>query len=608
MVVFRQLRQLMTSGYVFARESAAQLVLIVLSILCEALSLSLLVPVLKMIESGQSLADLAKGSGFWKTIAEVFTVLGIPQTLLGLLGTVFAAVCLRQAIRYQMVMSISRLKQRVEMRLSLDLYGAMLRVTPEILQAIGTGRFAFIVNNISNGAAAILRTHFAYVNSVLICVAYVAMSIPVAPVPALVGIAIALIVARLMKRFGLHSRRLAQRGLETRQALQNHLAERYRNWRIVKLANTEATEISQLNGWARRLFNLDLTNSRISALSDLAVVPLMTGLTLSILYLSVEVFHIQVSQIAFLVMMLIRLEPIVRGFSQQRQSLERFGVQLDEAFRLLDEYTTARERESGNAEFQGCAQAVEFRDVRYTYPGSSVPAVAGMSFRIPAHAVTALVGPSGSGKSTLVDLLTRLLKPEQGSILVDGQDISSYQLASLRKGMAYVSQRPVLFDMTIAENISYGIENVNEAELVEAARLAGALGFISAMPEGFASKAGEGGVKLSGGQQQRLGLARAFLSGAPLLILDEPTSAVDFESEELIKQAIDTIVRERGTTVIIIAHRASTISNASHVVVIDKGEIVLEGTPANLMAETNWYSRMVVSESADMESKTALRP
>lgn len=206
---------------------------------------------------------------------------------------------------------------------------------------------------------------------------------------------------------------------------------------------------------------------------------------------------------------------------------------------------------------------------------------------------TAIVGASGSGKSTIANLLLRFYVPTQGRITVDGVDIQDYSLASWRRRVGVVSQEPQLFNDTIANNIAYGMPGATRRQIEEAARIADAHGFISAMPDGYDSYVGDGGSTLSGGQRQRICIARAVLRNPDLLIFDEATSALDSESELQVQHSIDTLLE--GRTAVIIAHRLSTIRSADQIVVIDKGKVAERGTHEELLAQKGIYYRMVTN-------------
>ena len=219
-----------------------------------------------------------------------------------------------------------------------------------------------------------------------------------------------------------------------------------------------------------------------------------------------------------------------------------------------------------------------FDDVTFHYGGHRAPLYDGLSVDIRAGERVGLVGRSGSGKTTFVKLVQRLYDVSGGRILIDGQDIAKATQHSLRSQIAIVQQDPILFHRSLAENIAYGRPGASMAAIEQAARLANAHDFILRLPKGYGTLVGERGVKLSGGERQRVALARAFLADAPVLILDEATSSLDSESEGLIQQAMERLMK--GRTSIVIAHRLSTVRSLDRILVFDRGEIVEQGTHA----------------------------
>ena len=232
-----------------------------------------------------------------------------------------------------------------------------------------------------------------------------------------------------------------------------------------------------------------------------------------------------------------------------------------------------------------------FRDVDFSYAASSRPALDGASFNVPAGKTVALVGPSGAGKSTVVSLLLRFLEPQSGAVEVNGMPVSQLDPAAWRERIAWVPQRPYLFAASVAENIRLGRATATDEEVRTAARLAQAHEFIDALPQGYETPLGERGMRLSGGQAQRIALARAFLRAAPLLLLDEPTSQLDAESEDALRVAFAELASDRTT--LVIAHRLSTIYRADAIVVLDAGRVVDSGTHATLLKTCPVYRGLV---------------
>lgn len=247
----------------------------------------------------------------------------------------------------------------------------------------------------------------------------------------------------------------------------------------------------------------------------------------------------------------------------------------------------------GNINFEAVSMRYSESKGQESNEKSTTLALNAIDLQIEEGKTTAIVGASGSGKSTIANLLLRFYVPTQGRITVDGVDIQDYSLASWRRRVGVVSQEPQLFNDTIANNIAYGMPGATRRQIEEAARIADAHGFISAMPDGYDSYVGDGGSTLSGGQRQRICIARAVLRNPDLLIFDEATSALDSESELQVQHSIDTLLE--GRTAVIIAHRLSTIRSADQIVVIDKGKVAERGTHEELLAQKGIYYRMVTN-------------
>ncbi|RPD47281.1 ABC transporter ATP-binding protein [Paracnuella aquatica] len=240
----------------------------------------------------------------------------------------------------------------------------------------------------------------------------------------------------------------------------------------------------------------------------------------------------------------------------------------------------------------GIKGEVQFEHVSFSYPGrKDVPVLRDISLHAAPGEQVALVGPSGAGKSTLASLLLRFYELDNGSLYLDGKPITAIPLTQLRKQMAFVPQEVILFGGTIRENIAYGKPGATDEEIIAAARSANAHEFITAFPEQYNTVVGERGIKLSGGQRQRIAIARAILKDPAILILDEATSSLDSESEQLVQQALDNLMK--GRTSFVIAHRLSTIRKADQIVVIDKGTVLEQGSHEQLMKAGGLYRKLI---------------
>src|SRR6266513_414818 len=355
-------------------------------------------------------------------------------------------------------------------------------------------------------------------------------------------------------------------------ALNHALEESIGCHRVVKVFGGQEYEAARFESGANKVrrFNMKMTSA---AAANVPLVQIVVSIALAlIVYLAVRQAVADETTVggfvSFLTAMLLVFPPL-RRLTGANQTLQRGLAAAESVFRLMDEEP---ERDTGTAEIGRAAlDAVSFS----IEPGETV----------------ALVGASGAGKSTLANLLPRFYSPDSGQILIDGIDVATLRLASLRANIALVSQDVVLFNDTVAANVAYGrLAGTSEADVVRAAEAAHAMQFIRQMPEGLATPIGENGVRLSGGQRQRLAIARAFLKNAPVLILDEATSALDSESERHIQAALETLMRGRAT--LVIAHRLSTIERADRIIVLDAGRIAETGRHADLIAASGIYAKL----------------
>ncbi|MDJ0594194.1 MAG: ABC transporter ATP-binding protein [Pleurocapsa sp. MO_226.B13] len=354
--------------------------------------------------------------------------------------------------------------------------------------------------------------------------------------------------------------------------------------RTVKGSATEDFERKQFYRASTEVLKAEAQVASLSAL----VKPLADSLASTILIAMVIVaFHfliskggLQTSSLLAFMFVLFRMMPLVSQVNGARENLSRFQGSVNNIQELLKNDDKPY-LSNGNLKFPGLQQEINFSSVSFGYEPNNL-ILKDINLTIEKGKITALVGESGAGKTTLADLIPRFYDLTKGSILFDGEDLRNFDLTSVRRKMAIVSQDTFIFNASVRDNIAYGLEKIDEKEIWSVAQLAHAVEFIEELPEGLDTVLGDRGVRLSGGQRQRIAIARALLRNPDILILDEATSALDSLTERLIQESLEKLSQDR--TVIAIAHRLSTIAKADKVVVLDRGKIAEQGNYQELLA------------------------
>jgi subfamily B ATP-binding cassette protein MsbA len=277
----------------------------------------------------------------------------------------------------------------------------------------------------------------------------------------------------------------------------------------------------------------------------------------------------------------------VKDLASMNNSIAQTAVAVERIRTILD--ADAILPEKPDASEQKITGEIVFDHVAFAYD-ASCPVLRDVSFTVKPGQMIGVVGPTGGGKSTIMSLIPRFYDPSAGAVLVDGVDVRDYRIQALRDQIGYVLQETVLFRGSVRDNIAYGRADATEAEIIEAAKLANADEFIARMPNGYQTFVGDRGDTLSGGQRQRIGIARAIIRNNPILILDEPTAALDTESERLVIEALERLMK--GRTVLTIAHRLSTIRDANKIIVLKDGVVAEQGTHDQLLALGGTYAEL----------------
>jgi subfamily B ATP-binding cassette protein MsbA len=400
-----------------------------------------------------------------------------------------------------------------------------------------------------------------------------------------VGPLIALVVNYASKRF----RKIARRIQASMGGITHYLGEAIEGHQPVKIFSGQEMEEKRFHAVSRRFEkqNVKLVGTKVAS-TTLVQVVVGAGVGV-IIYLYMQVLETEVAVgefLAFVTAVGLIQKPL-KQLTNINVKIQRGLTGAESLFEVLGWQT---ETDDGSRHIERAKGDIAFRDVSFSYDGTH-PVLQNLTFEMKAGETIALVGRSGAGKSTVSAMIPRFYRPDSGEIRLDGAPLNDYHLTDLRRQIAMVTQKVVLFNDTVRNNIAYGeLRDRDEASIIQAAKDAHAWDFIEKLPEGLDTEIGQDGAQLSGGQRQRLVIARALLKDAPILVLDEATSALDTESEHHIQQALEEVMR--GRTTLVIAHRLSTIEKADRILVMDNGRVVEEGRHQELLAAGGAYAQL----------------
>ena len=516
----------------------------------------------------------------------------IPAIIIGV-ALVWTAAALAQAAL------VNRLGHGIVGDIQVRLFGAMIRADLARLRSQHSGAFvssvlfdANLVREAFTNGVVNYTQHGLTLVAVLASMAFIDWRLTLI---VLLGVPL---ISLVLRRFSRKTKKATTGAMKETEVLSTALMENLDGVRLIKIENREAAEEARVGEVVARRQRHVIKSADARAFAGPAsnlVAMIIVAAVMAYAGWRAQNGGMTVGAFAAFIGLLMAAGQSLRQVTNLQTVMTEGLTAARRLFDALDIEPEIREAPDAQPLPRGPAE-VRLDGVAFAY-GKAEPTLRDVSLTVRPGETVALVGPSGGGKSTILSLLPRFYDVTAGTVSINGHDVRELKLHDLRDHIALVTQEPFLFDDTIAANIAYGRPAATQEQIEEAARAAAAHDFISALPDGYQTRGGEGGLRLSGGQRQRIAIARAFLKDAPILLLDEATSALDTESEALVQAALERLMRGRAT--LMIAHRLSTVRNADRIYVIEAGRVVQEGSHAQLIRRDGLYARLARQQSLD---------
>jgi ABC-type multidrug transport system fused ATPase/permease subunit len=555
----------------------------------EIIGIGIFYPIFKYMNMEGDIGALIADSQIWTYIVNFSNILGIELSLFSLFATSFCFILFKTLVNYKRVVYVTKVTQGLTKKLRKKYFKRYMGASTSYHDRVAVGD---LVNAMTTELASALYMVTAPIDFIvfsIMSISYLFVLVYLSWQMTIVALIVLIIVMLTPFVWVKKSKKVGKKLASSNSHMSSFLVDRMKSPRLVRLSGTEDAEILEFNDLITKQKDNAVNGSVLQAKADSVIEPMVIVSSMTFIYLAYNHFDIEIIGIYLLI--ILRLTPVAKQLLIIVQKVRSKTGSYDLVQNRLRSMENNTEVDEGSIFNEKIFGDILFNNVGYKYNEAKKSALKNINIKISEGSIVAIIGPSGGGKSTLIDLLPRLRELTYGSIKIGNHLSNKYNKKALRKAIAYAPQSPQIFYGTIENHIKYGKIDASDEEVYIASKLAGADEFIQDMPKKYKSIVGSDGVRLSGGQKQRIDLARALIRKSAILILDEPTSNLDFESEIKFMESLRFINAKTGITIIIVTHNIPSIIDADKIVVLNKGIIEEEGTHIDLLNNNGWYSR-----------------
>ncbi len=567
------------------------LLLSIISTFAEVMGIGIFYPIIQYVQSDGNLTALSNESKLWHYAINFLKIIDIDLSLSILLTIAFSFFLIRQVVSYQFVVYFVTIKNLIEKKLRDRMFSLYFDANSEYHDKVPVGLTSNLMTAELRSSILGITVPLELITQIIIFISFVPLLLMMSWEITIIAFFIIIVSSLVPGIWIKRSKKVGFDLVDTNNKMSEFLIERLNTPNLSRLTGTEKAELNQFEFLTKnRAYYYTLSNT-LQAKASAFLEPVVIFLSLSLLYFSVTKDMMSLSEMGVYVVILIRLLPVSKGVISKWQRIRSLLGSIERVDKKCNEMSRESEKDTGCDLFPKKINNIKFDNVSYSYPVSKEEALSGISLSINSNSLNVIVGPSGSGKSTLIELLPRLRGPNFGTIKINNTLLDNFTLYSLRRNISFLPQEPKFFDETVIEHIRLGKNNASNEEIYNAANLAGVSGFIDNFENGYYTNVGENGSRLSGGQRKKIDLARVIVSESPIIILDEPTSGMDYKSEKDLFNNLSMIKKSTGATIIIISHQLMRVSIADQVIVINDGKVEETGSHSELIKNGNWYAK-----------------